>query len=162
MRVAWSNFSNANSLLLLLCLNCCRTNGELLLLCSQVRPFKSMMNFHNLTIKDVGVYFAVVVGPVAGRFAAEHGDTVSRRDISNICKKKPNTSFPVAMAILRACGRRFLQLPRSLLLLLSSSAPTRSSHKASFQRARLRWCPSLRSLSDPHPCRHRIYHHPPV
>jgi MFS family permease len=30
-----------------------------------------------VVLADVGVYFAVVVGPVAGRFAGQNGDTVS-------------------------------------------------------------------------------------
>lgn len=40
-----------------------------------------------IVIADLGVYFAVLVGPVAGRFAAESGDSVS------VPQKKTNFSY---------------------------------------------------------------------
>lgn len=72
---------------------------------------------------DAGVYFSVVVGPVAGRFAAENGDSVSgpHSKASNMA----DIHVPVALVILRSRYRRLLFIPGPLLLLLPAQAPQR-------------------------------------
>jgi MFS family permease len=76
-----------------------------------------------LNSADAGVYFAVLVGPVSGSFAAQRADTVSllpRNGDSNRL-----TESIVALDLLRSRYCRLLQLFRVIFLLLSTQTSPR-------------------------------------
>jgi hypothetical protein len=115
---------------------------------------------------DVGVYFAVIVGPVAGRFAIQHGDQVrlassnpslDRLSLSSILT---DNSISVEMAFLRSGNCRRLLFCWSLSLLLSSKASPWLANWPSAPRTRLCRSRSLHVGHDTYSYRHRLHYYP--
>lgn len=93
-----------------------------------------------IVLADIGVYFAVVVGPVVGRFAVQPGY---------------NWRW---MFYAPAIWVFFVLLSCALLLLLPSKASSRTSFRSCTRRARLRRSSTIHCFGYSHLDGHRVHH----